>query len=132
MSPGAGENVGLHLKGVMLQLQVKGDGHRGLQQAGFIAHRTSSFINGDHLPLTDIEMFVKKYQTPEAYWRSVMRFIYLGDQLGVEGSASHEDVVQKKREYFASLSNLGEKIFGKKTWSEYSKEHNLKTVDVET
>lgn len=127
----AGELAG-HLQGVKLQLALGAEGkQQSRQERGFIAYKlggVGGFENRDNLRLNDYESFLKLYDTPEVYWRSVMRFVYLGDALGVQSPTQDSDFDQKRSEYSQSLQRLGEKTFGKKRWAQFVKEHGTNLV----
>jgi len=127
----AGE-LATHLQGVKLQLVLGAEGkQQSRQERGFIAYKLggfSGFENRDNLRLNDYESFLKLYDTPEAYWRSVMRFVYLGDALGVQDPKQESDFDRKRLEYSQSLQRLGEKTFGKKRWAQFTQEHGTNLV----
>lgn len=50
---------------VMLHTKFADSRHR---KSGFITHRTSTFDDRENLQFKNCEQFLKKYQTPKAYW----------------------------------------------------------------
>jgi len=121
-----------HLQGVKLQLALGAEGkQQSRQERGFIAYKLGGpggFENRDNLKLSDYESFLKLYDAPETYWRSVMRFVYLGNALGVQSPTQESDFDRKRSEYSQSLQRLGEKTFGKKRWTQFTQEHGTNLI----
>ena len=113
------ETAQAHLKATMISHSIRGDNRR--QQRGFIAQRVlGDFGQRDIIKTDQVDQLLKKYTTPEAFWRSAMRFVYGSNSITIAGSFEPNKLEQKKRQYFLELQQLGKQMFGQE-WSNFEK-----------